>query len=193
MTSDHLPTLRGQRIVLRWLIEDDLEALLEIFGDPRVARFIGIPLLEDLDGARELLRDIEDHFRTGDLFQWGVARTDDDRVVGTCTLADVDRTNRRAEVGFVLGSRHWGRGLMSEALPLLFDHAFGSLGLHRLEADVDPRNEASLRLLGKLGFRREGFFRERHLHGDEWQDSVMLGLLATDWKRTRGLKIRAGS
>lgn len=177
-----LPTLRGRRIVLRWLTENDLDALFEIFGDPRVARFIGIPRLRDLDDARELLRDIENHFRQGDLLQWGVALAADDKVVGTCTLADLDRTNRRAEVGFVLGSAYWKRGLMSEALPLLVDHAFGVLDLHRLEADVDPRNEPSLRLLEKLGFRREGFFRERHRVDDEWQDAVMLGLLAAEWE-----------
>lgn len=188
--SDRLPTLSGERIRLRWLTENDLDALLDVFGDERVARFIGIPLLRSLDDARELLRDVEHRFRAGDLFQWGVAltagETEDDRVVGTCTLAGIDRKNRRAEIGFALAPAHWGRGLMSEALPLLFDHAFGTLGLHRMEADVDPRNEPSLRLMDRLGFRREGYFRERHRVAGEWQDSVMLGLLAAEWRAGRG-------
>ena len=70
---------------------------------------------------------------------------------------------------------------MGEALPLLVRHAFEDLGLNRLEADVDPRNAASLHLLEKLGFRREGYLRQRYLQLGERQDSVLLGFLAEEW------------
>ena len=70
---------------------------------------------------------------------------------------------------------------MSEALATLLDFAFGTLKLRRLEADVDPRNENSLRILGRLGFRREGLLRERWNVNGEIQDSVFLGLLACEW------------
>lgn len=190
--GDGLPTLRGPRVALRRLTETDLDALLEIFGDPRVARFLGIPLLEDAADARRLLRDVETGARRRTLFQWGLVRVRGegaDRVLGTCSLADLDRHNRRAEIGFALGTAHQGRGLMKAALPLVLDHAFGPLGLHRIEADVDPRNAPSLHLLETLGFRREGYLRERHWqegegsdHPAEWQDSVLLGLLAKEWE-----------
>ena len=70
---------------------------------------------------------------------------------------------------------------MPGALTLLIDHSFGELGLHRIEADVDPRNTASLRLLEKLGFRREGHLRERYFKDGEIQDSIMLGLLRPEY------------
>jgi len=72
---------------------------------------------------------------------------------------------------------------MAEALPLLLDHAFSDLSLNRIEADVDPRNHRSLRLLERLGFEREGYQRERHLVGGERQDSVLLGLLSSTWAK----------
>jgi RimJ/RimL family protein N-acetyltransferase len=72
---------------------------------------------------------------------------------------------------------------MTEALTLLFDFAFETLDFHRLEADADPRNERSLRLLERLGFLREGYFRERYHVAGEIQDSVMLGLLRRDWRQ----------
>ena len=72
---------------------------------------------------------------------------------------------------------------MRAALPIVIDHAFDDLGLHRLEADADPRNARSLRLLEDLGFTREGYLRERHLIGGERQDSVLFGLLRSDWRR----------
>lgn len=135
--------------------------------------------------ARSLLDEIHACFAAKSLFQWGVARREDDRVIGTCTLYHLDRRNRRAEIGFALAREHWGRGLMQEALVALLGYAFDTLTLHRIEADVDPRNAASLRLLERLGFVREGFLRERWLVGGAVQDSVILGLLRLEWSEGR--------
>lgn len=131
--------------------------------------------------ARALLDDIQACFAAKSLFQWGVARREDDWVIGTCTLYHLDGRNRRAEIGFALGREHWGRGLMQEALGALLGYAFDTLNLHRVEADVDPGNAASLRLLERLGFVREGMMRERWLVGGGVQDSVILGLLRREW------------
>jgi len=75
---------------------------------------------------------------------------------------------------------------MREALAALLDFSFGTLKLRRLEADVDPRNENSLRILDKLGFKREGLLRERWNVGDEIQDTTFLGLLAKEWRDGTG-------
>lgn len=76
---------------------------------------------------------------------------------------------------------------MKEALPALIGFAFDTLDLHRLEADVDPRNLRSIRLLEGTGFRREGYLRERyHLNG-EIQDALLYGLLRPEFERLAGL------
>jgi RimJ/RimL family protein N-acetyltransferase len=84
-------------------------------------------------------------------------------VVGTCTLADIDHVNRRAELGFVLARAFWGQGYTAVALPAVIDFSFHRLELHRLQADTDPRNGPSMRLLQRCGFRREGLLREHYL------------------------------
>ena len=68
---------------------------------------------------------------------------------------------------------------------MLFGHAFGAMSLRRIEADVDPRNLPSLRTLENLGFRREGYLRQRWQVAGELQDSVLMGLLAGDWQAAR--------
>ena len=108
-------------------------------------------------------------------------RQRDNLVMGTCTLAQLDEQNRRAELGFALGREHWGNGYMREALVALFDFAFGELKLHRLEADVDPRNAASIHLLERLGFKKEGYLRERWWVNGEIQDTLFYGLLQREW------------
>ena len=82
-------------------------------------------------------------------------------------------------------ARLWGRGLGAGAVALLAGFAFDVLGLRRLEADVDPRNTASLRLLERLGFVREGHLRERWILGGEIQDAVFYGLLRREWAARR--------
>jgi len=180
--GDRLPRLESERTVLRPLEERDLDALFAIFSDPEVTRYWSEPAWRDPGRAAEYLAEIRAHFAERSLFQWGVARRADDRVVGTATLFQIDPVHRRGEIGFALARSAWGEGLMSATLRALFDFAFGELGLHRLEADVDPRNEPSLRLLERLGFRREGLLRERYHVAGEVQDSVMLGLLAPEWR-----------
>lgn len=183
--ADRLPTLDTPRLRLRWLEERDVDDLYAIFSDPEVMRYWSSPPYTGRAQAEELLAGIGECFRGGGLYQWGVARRADDRVIGTCTLAGIDRSNLRAEIGFALGRAHWGGGLMIEATSGLLDFAFGPLGLARMEADVDPNNHASLRLLEKLGFQREGYMRERWRVGGGVQDSVFLGLLAREWPAAR--------
>jgi len=180
--SPTLPTLTGDRVALRWLTDADLDRLLRIFGDPDVARFMGIPQLETIQDAQDLLRGIEDRFSSRELFQWGLVLRASDELVGTCTLARISWTNERAEIGFALGPSWWGQGLMTDALHLVLDHAFETMRLNRVEADVDPRNGPSLRLLERLGFGREGYMKERHLIAGERQDTIFYGLLARDWR-----------
>jgi len=181
--GEELPRLDTPRLALRPLTAGDVPDLYEIFSDPEVARYWSSPPFEEMAEAEALLADVEESFRQRTLFQWGVERREDGKVVGTVTLWQLDVGNRRGEIGFALGRTAWGQGLMTEALGELFSFCFEVLGLHRLEADVEPANEKSLRLLERLGFRREGYLRERWCTYGEWQDSVMLGLLAREWDR----------
>ncbi|MGL6162488.1 GNAT family N-acetyltransferase [Microbulbifer sp.] len=105
----------------------------------------------------------------------------DGAIVGTCTLAGIDRHNRHADIGFALGREYWGRGLMLQALPAVIEFAFNRLKLHRIGADADPRNVASIRVLEKLDFQREGLLRECYFHMGEVQDALLFSLLRRDW------------
>lgn len=135
--------------------------------------------------AGEKIASIMQHYEAGDLLQLGIERREDARLIGTCTLHQMHKQNRRAELGYVLGSAWWGQGYMHEALVAFVDHAFGALNLHRLEADIDPRNANSAKSLERLGFQREGYLRERWIVAGEVSDSAVYGLLASEWQASR--------
>jgi [ribosomal protein S5]-alanine N-acetyltransferase len=175
-----LPTITAQRVRLRWLTADDIPALYSIFGDPQVMRYWSHPALQEIAAAADYLADIHECFKNRTLFQWGlelISPNDGAQVIGTCTLAQLSADHERAELGFALARAHWGKGYMSEILPVLLDFAFQRLGLHRIWADVDPRNASSIKLLAKHGFQREGFLREHYLVNGERQDAVLYGLV----------------
>lgn len=180
-----LPVLESERLRLRPLTEADVPALFAIFSDPEVTRFWSSPPLEAEADAATLLREIHEEYARGELLEWGLERREAPGVIGTCSLMALSLPNRRGELGFALRRDAWGRGYVQEILPVLVAWAFGPLGLHRLEADVDPRNEASVRALERLGFQVEGRLRDRWQVTGEVQDTLILGLLEPEW-RTRG-------
>lgn len=170
------------RVVLRPLTDADVDALLSIFGDPEVVRYwSGSPWSGPEDAHRMLAAD-RAAFDAGGAIRLGVSLRDEDRVIGTVSLFNRSESNRRAEIGYALARSAWGQGLMHEALVQWLDWAFGPLGLHRLEADVDPENVASRRSLERLGFRQEGLLRERWIVGGEVADTAFYGLLAREWQ-----------
>ena len=175
-----LPSIETPGLVLRQVTDTDLPALFEVFSHVEVTRYWSAPPLPHMEAAAELARSIDAGRESGALLQWAVTRRGEDRLVGTCTLASINRTHRRCEIGYALGRAHWGLGIMREALPAVLRFAFESLALHRIEADVDPRNAASIGRLKQLGFRLEGELRERYFMGDEVQDSHIYALLRTD-------------
>jgi len=174
-----LPTIAGARVRLRALWPDDVPALLAIFGDPEVVRWTSVPLLPDETAAAAFLASIDGQFAERTLFQWGVAV--EDEVVGTFTLAALDARHGTASVGYAFARARWGRGHLRETLPLGVRVAFETLGLHRLDADVDPRNAASMRALERCGFVREGYRRACYRQFGEVQDAVLYGLLREEW------------
>ncbi len=176
-----LPRLTSARLELRPIEAGDVDALYAMFSDPEITRFWSSAAMTCREDAIALIEEINDYCQRGELMEWALCRWDQPGLIGTCSLGNLDRVNRRGEIGFALARPAWGHGYMTEILPVLVDHAFDTLNLHRLEADVDPRNTGSIRLLEGLGFQLEGRLRERWQVTGEVQDALFYGLLSREW------------
>ena len=184
-TADSWRELETPRLRLRRIGPQDQQSFFEIHSDAETIRYwAGDEAQTDADARRLIEREIALAERE-DCMTWGMALPENDRLIGKFTLFQMDPGNRRAEVGFILNREFWGQGLMSEVLRTCIEFAISDLQIHRLEADVDPDNSASLAVLEKFGFQREGYFRERWRMNEQgrgyWADSVMLGLLQQDF------------
>lgn len=183
-----LPVLDGGTIRLGpWpahLAEADAGALARLHADTRAMRFWSTAPWADADRAQATayLDAIDAGARGGDLVQFAARQPGSADLVGWVTLYRIDPAHRRAEIGYLLDPSLWGRGLGRRMVALGLRHAIGTLGLHKIEADVDPRNGASCRLLEALGFLREGLLRQRWRTGGELQDSAIYGLVADEFR-----------
>jgi len=169
------------RLRLRRLGEDDIPALFDLYSDAETTRYLARPRMTERAQAEEMLAKIHAGYADGSSLQLAIERRDDGAFLGVCLLFNFVERGLRAEIGYILGRAHWSRGYVSEALPALIDHGFEALGLNRLEADIDPRNAASARVLMRLGFVQEGLLRERWVVRGEPSDSALYGLLREDW------------
>ena len=175
------PVLESDRVRLRPLLASDAADVFALYSDPEVCRYWSFAPWTALAQAEAWLAE-RMPMRPPSVYGWALTEPGEDRFIGTTALFSLSGPNARAELGYSLLPSRQGRGLAREAVRLAIDHGFGPLGLERIEADVDPRNEPSWRLLEHFGFQREGLLRNRWRVGGEFADSWIYGLLRPDYR-----------
>lgn len=177
------PVLAGPRILLRLPVKGDYGAWAKIrresraFLEPWEPRWTSDEL--ERGAWRERLRRYRHEFNTGSSVPFLIFETATGGLVGGLTLSNIRYgVAQTASIGYWIGEAHAGKGLMTEALRLATDHAFGTLRLHRLEAACIPENQRSVRVLEKAGFRREGLLHSYLKINGIWQDHYLYALLA---------------
>lgn len=170
-----------ERLVVRLLAEADLTDLLEVNSNQEVTALLPYATWTSTADAQAWLQRMRGIEATGLALQFVIALKSTGQAIGTCLVFRFEEGSARAELGYALGRAHWGRGLMHEALSALLGAAFATMGLRRLEAEVDTRNGASARVLQRLGFAKEGLLRQRWVTKGEVKDVEMYGLLRDEW------------
>jgi [ribosomal protein S5]-alanine N-acetyltransferase len=175
------PRLETERLVLREITSKDSDALFEIFSDNEVMQYWSCKPFSSIDQACDLIRRISEAFSSGESIDWAITHRDNDRLIGKCRFSSWRREHCRAEISYILARKHWGQGIAGEALCALLSFGFRQMGLHSIEAQVTPGNDASTRMLERLGFVLEGHLRESFLVEDTFVDSLIFSLLRKDW------------
>lgn len=128
-----------------------------------------------------------DRFERGTAFGFLVVRNEDDALAGVININDIVMGGFRCgSLGYYGNAMYAGRGFMTEGLALVLDQAFTALQLHRLEANIQPGNVASLALVQRLGFRKEGFSPAFLKIGGVWRDHERWAVLAEEWLAAHG-------
>ena len=173
--------VESSRTLLRAVLAEDLADLMEVNGDPQVTQFLPYATWQTLEDGIAWLGRMQALQASGSGQQLVLQRRCDGKVIGSLLLFKFDEASARVELGYVLGRSHWGQGLMSEAVRAVCAQAFGTWGVRRMEAEINPLNAASCGLLERAGFLLEGTLRQRWVAKGLAYDTRLYAALAHEW------------
>lgn len=177
-------TLVGSRVTLRRHVPENLVAFKRWYADPeiaRLARYQEAPMR-----AEEIERFFAARVVGTDAMAMAIHEAGTDRLLGTCAFSQLDGDNGSALYHITIGEKDaWGRGFGGEATRLMLDHAFTSLGLHRIALYVFQFNERAIRAYRRVGFVVEGRSRESIWRDGHWWDELAMSVLESDWRGAR--------
>lgn len=175
--------LRGPRITLRDVTPNDVDAVHAFCSDPEVTQWSAWGP-NTLSQTQVFINEAVAETVTPDRKTFTFAVVLADRVVGTAGVWVTSAADGIGELGYTLHRDVWGRGVGTETAGLLLEHAFGTMGLERVEATCHPDNAGSVRVLQKNGFRLEGRLRAHKKVNGHRRDSLLFAALLAD--RSRG-------
>jgi ribosomal-protein-alanine N-acetyltransferase len=177
------PVLETERFLLRAVTLDDVATMFRIMSDPQVTRYFGMLPMATPAEAQERVQMIQTAFQEQTGVRWAIADRANGQLIGTCGFWRLIKPHDRAEIGYELAQAWWGQGVMTEALAAMLQFGFTRMGLHSVEAQIHPANSGSRRVLEKLGFVQEGYFRENYLDKVEarFTDTAVYSLLKERW------------
>ncbi len=170
------------RLVLREFVAEDWPEVLAYHRDPRYLRFYPWTDCTEAE-ARDFVQMFLDQQaeRPRRRFQLAIALPDSNRLIGNCGIRRKPENDWEADIGFELAPEHWGRGYATEAALAMVDFGLRELKVHRISSWCIADNTASARVLERVGLRPEGRLRENEYFKGRWWDTLLFGLLESEW------------
>jgi ribosomal-protein-alanine N-acetyltransferase len=146
-----ISSIKTDRLLLRNLIDSDLENIHKGLSNPDVITYYGISF-DSLEATKEQMK----WFADEEQFWWAIYSKDNETFYGAGGLNNLSKEHKKAEIGLWLLPDFWGKGIMTEALPLICNYGFEKLGIHRIEGFVESNNKNCKKAMSKLDFKFEG-------------------------------------
>jgi ribosomal-protein-alanine N-acetyltransferase len=172
----HPPILETERLRLRPLAPADASLLFPLMEDPEAMACWDAPAIDDPDLVTAIVEAQAAATAAGEAIHWAIRSLADEAFVGCCSLADIDRRQKRGEIAFFLNREAWDQGHALEAMRAVVAYA-GAAGVRRLAARTHLGARRAEILLETLGFKEEGLMRGQTLRDGERRDCHLFGLL----------------
>jgi RimJ/RimL family protein N-acetyltransferase len=176
--------LETDRLIIRQFRDSDLDEFIAYRSDPLVARYQGWEIPYERNAGREFIDQMKNAIPNtpGRWFQAAIELKLPKSLLGDCAFHVMENDKRQAFIGITLARPFWGKGYGEEATRGLLNYLFVELNLHRVVAECDVENAASLMLLKRLGFRREAHLIENIWFKGGWGSELHYAILEREWK-----------
>ena len=165
--ENNFPILKTDRLLLRQFIDSDLENVFKGLSHPDIIKYYGVSY-KTLEDTKLQMNFFSDLYKNETGIWWAVCSPNNDVFYGAGGLNNLSKEHRKAEIGFWLLTEHWGKGIMTEAIPLILQYGFNKLNLHRIEGLVETENVICKKALKKLNFEYEGTMKDCEIKNDQF-------------------------
>lgn len=170
------PALETERLLLRQIIDTDINKVFEGLSHPDVIKHYGVSFTT-LEGTKEQMDWYSSMIKNDNGRCWAICSKDNNEFYGVITLPFWEKQHRKAELGYWLLPAHWKKGYASEAAAKVIEHAFNEMNIHRIKAECEDDNAGSIATLKKLGFVYEGTQRECEIKDGRFLNLEIYALL----------------
>jgi len=184
LTINFIPfkNLETERLFLRRIDTIDVDAVLELRGNPQTMKYIPRPLVKTKEDALEHIAMINEKIDNSTGINWVITLKDNPKLIGIIGHYRIQPENYRAEIGYMILPQYHGKGIATEAIKAVVEYGFEEMQLHSLEAIIDPENQASEKVLLKSGFVKEAHIKENEFYDGKFIDTVIYSLLRKNFK-----------
>jgi ribosomal-protein-alanine N-acetyltransferase len=159
------PKIETERLLLMEFVVSDADEIFKMRSDERVQKYFDRDCHKSVEESKLMINEIINSYINKEGINWIIRKKDTLDVIGYIGYWRMIRNNVRAEIGYAMKPEYWGQGFMQEAFSKVIDFGFNEFCLHSIEANVNPANESSIKLLGKFGFKKEAYFKEDYFNG----------------------------
>jgi ribosomal-protein-alanine N-acetyltransferase len=174
------PVLESERLCHRKLITSDAKDLFKIRSDDKTMEYMDSRKMKTLLEVENFISSLLDDYNNKKGITWAIIEKSSNTFIGHFEFWNLKPQHCRAEIGYALNHEYWGKGFMTETLETMINFGFYELKLHSIEANVNPKNQRSFKLLENAGFKNEAYFKEDYLFNGIYLDSKIYSLLETD-------------
>jgi ribosomal-protein-alanine N-acetyltransferase len=171
------PILETERIFLRQIKDDDIPSIYRFYSGRETLKNIARDFYTTKEQAVEKVNLLQDNYEEKKGIWWAFTQKPKDEFIGFGGLFEISKESNKAEIGYGLLPEYWGNGIMSEVVEKLIDFGFNEMKLHKIYGRITPGHIASIRVLEKFGFRKEGVLRDDEFAQNLYFDTAIYSLI----------------
>ncbi len=179
------PNFETKRLYLTEFVKGDAEELFKMRSDEKVLKYLDRDPHKSVKESELMIEKMISTYNSKEGINWIIRGKDTLNIIGYIGYWRLVRENLRAEIGYAMKPEYWGNGYMKESLTKVIEFGFKEFCLHSIEANVNPDNAKSIKLLEKFGFKREAYFKEDYFYNGKFLDSAIYSLLETDYENLK--------
>lgn len=179
--ENKFPILETNRLVLREITPEDAESIFNYLSDKEVMKYYGLEPFQSVNDALDEISWYQSIRENSTGIRWGITLKGKDEVIGSCGYLNIIPQHYRSDIGFELSKDYWGQGIAQESIEAIIKYGFEQLNLQRIQALIEPPNEASQKLVERQGFIKEGLLRNYEFTSGKFDNLYMYSLLKEDF------------